>query len=565
MDSILRQLLVFSGLAKRKSMRAAKNVQRDASLAWAKLWFKLVLVFCVFAIDAEFKIHGWEQTVSWAMLLIPAFALLVLGNPTGQVTWTLIFSFMFRKERKAAEEGIVEFGLKKYWNFVATFILWSLIIAVGIKFIPIQYAQGAFWTFLPLFAIHEIAFWKEWDSEGARKMQRATMAVVPWALAACVLIPFVFMFIHKAEEHGYVMPTEDTAALTARMARNKSEAILLEKRTACVAAITNKVGKGQVLTADDEAEIAACNATFQAEQLSGLSGPAQEELRLATQEDQALREEAQRQCVAKATKAQQASGRLFTQRDIRTITGRCAAQFPPLVVSATSGGTDSLWSWIEKNPVVGGVGFLTLAHILPIVGIAVIGWFIYLFTGKKKDAEVTTVVKKDDTGGMKLGGWIQLLLVLAVVSYVLYTAYADKMGFPHLTQASAAQAKFPTELMSSRDVADWSASIVEPVSNAYAGKKLGMHFGKNIAERMNGGPNLPLVIEADQGGYVFDQSSVCSAPQTYSDGQIYSVCTGSWRHGADSGSYQARVNENVRVIYLSHQGSEQIVIKLAQE
>jgi len=88
--------------------------------------------------------------------------------------------------------------------------------------------------FIPIVAGHELAYWSNGiNAPEDRQFQKIAMKLLKFGIAACVALPFVFAAIHAADDRGYPIPQEDTAAITVRKAENKTAAIIMARRTAC--------------------------------------------------------------------------------------------------------------------------------------------------------------------------------------------------------------------------------------------------------------------------------------------------------------------------------------------
>lgn len=512
-NGILKQLYTLGGLAGRKSVTVVKNAQSDASIAWARLWWKLVLVFMVFAVDAELKMHGFEHLVSWAMLVIPAFALLILGNPTSQVTWTTVISLIFHKERKTEAEGFIEFGFKRYWEFVATFILWTLIIAVGIKFIPIQYAPGAFWTFLPVFAINEIAFYKNWHSENARKTQRMIQPIAMIILALCLIIPFVMQAKSVMwEKYGYATPVEDTASAERNKLVYENEQLLKAKETDCIAKI-HKSYQGKPLDQTAYNLIEVC---------SKVNKPY-----VTTSE-----------LPSSASKT----------GEVSTTSAGLMGQWDKFYQLKT---TDPTLFWI----------ILIAAHI-PLI------WLIKWAWTKWKDDE-TEVKKVESTSKSSAIPAILLTTIIAVGA--LYFLYEKGLEVQKARQTRALAYPAQTTVTTDAELGTWKARLTAVDNDPpFTDREFDVVFDKAFADRLNGvsTATTPVqfvfsVIGASDAGTYKMQNSACDMERRYDNGQMYSKCSGSWTNGTKSGTYDVVYNNTERNLYLSSDNGL-IEMKLSQ-
>ena len=247
-------------------------------IAWlTRKWIQAVLYVIILPISlivlvACSKMY-WHMTgvVRWAPYFIPLITLLILGAPVISGSISIISGVLATpKDGK----GRLRTGLFQYGAFIRVVILWAIITPIGILLIPIQDCPTAFWMFVPFSIGHELAYHSDWhNAPPDREFQRIIMRLMKWGMIVCIILPFIFAGVRIASDHGYNLPQEDRAAIEVRKARNGSEEIIMQRRTDCVANITQKVKDGVPLTKADEEAVNACNEKYVYNASTGVATP----------------------------------------------------------------------------------------------------------------------------------------------------------------------------------------------------------------------------------------------------------------------------------------------------
>lgn len=518
MMELIENVLEFLKLQGGKTL---SDAQGKSDIAWIKLWWKLVLLFGVLIADAELKMHGYTHVVSWAMLGIPLFALLVLGNPTRQVQFSTIWALFVHKDKDTPFKDKLADGFKEYWTIVGIVILWAVFIPLGIKLIPIQYCPAAFWTFLPAIAAHELAWWRGWHNDLERDFRRYSITGLKWIIYACLLLPFLFAAKEMVyERYGYAMPTPSTSTAAINQATHENEELLEAKRTECVRKITEQSVKKEVpLTKTDLAAMEACKTKYAS----------------------------------------------------------------PILPDSTQ--KEGAGNVMNGHSLLGmGLWAIIWGHILWFVGAAILGALGWRLFKKKDDTAVvstskTVAVEKKTKSSFPWGGVFVLGLMYLAASWYIGSWITSSADVSQLTTKlsqkgdSGHAAQYPDAFLTPEEVKTWQAAGTSPSYHPNFGEIAGRTFQletgsqsgvrPNLYEKLERGFGKPLLIKVEENNPKRDvvlENTTCNEPKIHSDGRIYKVCTGSWRSGDRliHGRYELIYSAENRIATLRSAGSEPI-------
>lgn len=461
---------------------------------WIKMWFKLVLLFGILIADAELKIHGHSSLVSYATLVIPLFALLLLGNPMRQVQFSTIWALFVHKEKTDSLKDKLSEGFKTYWTVVGIVLLWAFFIPLGIKIVPIEYSPAAFWTFLPAIAAHELAWWRGWHNDQERDFRRYSITGLKWVIYACILLPFLFAAKGAIyEQYGYAVPIPSTSNAAINRATHENEVLLEAKRTECVSKITEQsVKKGVPLTKKDVAAMERCKTLYPS----------------ATLPDSSQKE---------------GGGNILGDHSLLGM---------------------GLWA-------------IVWGHILWFVGAAILAGLGWRFWKKSDDVASTKTVEVKKTSSSSSIRPTAAILYLGVF-YALASWYnggwiTSDADVSHLSgkisrifeQRENEKIKaYPNAFLTPEEVKTWEAVGTSPAYHPNFGEIAGHSFEiitgarsgvrPNLYDRLAGGYGKPLIIMLEEDNTARDvvlENTTCNPPKIYSDNNVHTVCVGKWRSG----------------------------------
>ena len=470
---------------------------------WTRMWWKLVILFGILIADAELKIHGFDAAVTWSTLVIPIFALLVLGNPTRQVQFSLIWALFVHKDKGVSFKEKFGDGVKEYWTVVGVILLWAFFIPLGIRIVPIEYRPEAFWVFLPAIAAHELAWWRGWHNDQERDFRRWSIAALKWILIACIVLPFVFAAIALPYEHHGV---RSTSSAEIDRAAHDNEVLLEARRTECVRQIKARTLEKDIsLTKSDLAAMEACKTTYASPD---------------------------------APDASQNEGVGGAKKSSRPTTTTAKWYEHPI-------------DWAMQNP-------LTALIVVFTHGLVI--WWIRRIRNRNTVAAATAtktvVIEKKKSQGWPfnpVGTLLWALIIWSLVSWFNGGWITNSTDVHHLEnnistifdkKEIAPERKYPNAFLTPEEIRTWQAVGSSPCYHPHFGEIAGRSFelitgsqsGRrpSLYDRLEGGYGKPLIIMLEENNPSRDvvlENTVCNPPRIYSDNNVHTVCVGKWRSG----------------------------------
>ena len=483
--------------------KEAKNGVAWLTRKWIQaVFYVIVLPIALISLVAVSKMY-WHLTgiVRWAPYFIPLITLLILGAPVISGSISIISGILSTPKDGA---GHLRTGLFEYGAFLRVVILWAIITPIGILLVPIQDCPTAYWMFVPFSLGHELAYHSDWhNAPPDREFQGVIMRLMRWGMIVCIILPFIFAAIHMASERGYIIPKEDKAAIEVRKARNESEEIVMQRRTACVATITQKVKNGEPLSTTDEQAMTDCNAKYTYDTTTGMTiSPSTMWSYFAAM-----------------------SGGLFALHIIGAIIIAGGLGFTGYKLVKTKDGKSSTVSSSISWGTIIFFSLLALASYSYFYGAPT---WLKGIEGSIPTFPVATTEK---------------ISVSPLPSHFMTADEAKNW------QAVVIESSTPTMMGQEFDLQvgkTFLQRIIHPEEN----------------REIPIGSDALIVTARDAGTKFILENSTCAPPQIYSDGNLYTSCAGVWHNGKVApGTYELLLSSQSRILVLKS-GEEKVVMKL---